>query len=308
MTSKTGQSQNEVRKNNHRILCVGEVLWDMLPAGPKAGGAPMNVALHLKKFGLDVKFAGRVGSDRLGNDLINFLKYQGLDISLLQVDPDLPTSTVAVHLEPKNQVRFEIVDNVAWDRIELTKELLQAANEAGVIIYGTLASRHAFTRESILGLLDNDCLKLIDVNLRFPFNSRDVVETLLKKADIAKLNNDELKVIAGWYKNLSNEEDLVKWFTDKYKCKIVCITRGEFGALVYQNGRILEHPGFSVRVVDTVGSGDAFLAGFLSAYLSGKQLRESLKYACATGALVAAKAGGTPEYGLDEINKIIETN
>lgn len=291
-------------KNINKILCIGEILWDMLPTGAKAGGAPMNVALHLKKFGLEVKFAGRIGNDQLGHDLIDFLKHKKLDLSLLQVDPELPTSTVVVHLEEDHQIRFEIVDRVAWDRIELTRDLVQAAHEASVIIYGTLASRHSFTRTNILDLLDNNCLKLIDVNLRQPFDSREVVEKLLLKADIAKLNDDELKVISGWYNKKTDEKDLTKWFAEKYHCKIVCITRGAKGALVYDQGKILEHPGYKVRVVDTVGSGDAFLAGFLAMYLSDELISKSLDYACATGALVATKAGGTPEYQLSEILKI----
>src|SRR5450759_4392928 len=196
---KPSVKQNELSIRNPKILCVGEILWDMLPDGAKAGGAPMNVALHLKKFGFDVKFAGRIGFDQLGHDLKDFLNNQGLDISLLQVDSDLPTSTVKVYLADDHQVRFEIVDNVAWDRIELTDNLAEAAREASVIIYGTLASRHTFTRDNILSLLNNNCIKLIDVNLRPPFNSQDVVEKLISKADIVKLNDDELKVIAGWH-------------------------------------------------------------------------------------------------------------
>ena len=224
-------------------LCVGEILWDMLPTGARAGGAPMNVALHLNKFGLGVKFAGRIGDDKLGQDLVNFLDSQKLDISLLQIDQKLPTSTVEVHLEEDHKVRFEIVDNVAWDKITMTNELKQAANQASVIIYGTLASRHPFTRETILDLLDNRCLKLIDVNLRQPFNSREVVEQLLLKADMAKLNDDELKQISGWYSKSSDEKDLIKWFAAKYHCKIVCVTRGASGAIVFDQGEFFEHPG-----------------------------------------------------------------
>lgn len=295
-------------KNSNKILCVGEILWDMLPTGAKAGGAPMNVALHLEKFGLEVKFAGRVGNDQLGRDLIDFLKQLRLDISLLQVDPELPTSTVTVHLGDDNSVRFEIIDQVAWDRIEMTKELQLAAENADVIIYGTLASRHAFTRETILSMFDNHCLKLIDVNLRAPFNTREVVEKLLLKADIAKLNDDELKGIGGWHNKSFGEKELTQWFAEKFHCKMVCVTRGANGALVYDQGKILEHRGYKVHVVDTVGSGDAFLAGFLARYLLGDPINKCLDYACATGALVAAKAGGTPDYQMNEIIKIIGSN
>lgn len=298
--------QNKLSTRNHKILCVGEILWDMLPDGAKAGGAPMNVALHLRKFGFDVGFAGRIGFDKLGRDLKDFLISQGLDVSLLQVDSDLPTSTVQVYLEANNQVRFEIVDNVAWDRIELIDALAKASREASVIIYGTLASRHTFTRETILKMLNNNnnCLKLIDVNLRPPFNKQNVIEELIYKADIAKLNDDELKIIAGWYGKVGDEKLLTKWFAEKYNCEIVCVTKGGNGSLVFTKDKIFEHPGYKVTVVDTVGSGDAFLAGFLYIYLTEGKLDKALDYACATGALVATKAGGTPDYQSDEIERI----
>jgi fructokinase len=269
----------------------------------------MNVALHLKKFGVEVRFAGGIGDDHLGNDLKNYLEQQGLDTGLLQVDDKFPTSTVEVHLgSDGNNVRFEIVDNVAWDRIKFSEGLKNAANEADVIIYGTLASRHIVTRRTILSILkSNGCLRLIDVNLRAPYYNKEVVEKLLENAYIAKLNNDEIKVIAGWYGKDHGEKELAQWFSEKYHCEIICVTRGANGALIYSHGEFLEHSGFKVDVKDTVGSGDAFLAGFLAKYLSGESLDRSLEYACATGALVATMTGATPTYKQSEILKIIES-
>ena len=291
---------------NHRVLCIGEILWDMLPSGAKAGGAPMNVALHLKKHGLSSQFAGRVGNDRLGHSLKDFLINQGLDISLIQVDTNFPTSTVEVKIDSDHQAKYDIVDNVAWDRLELTDELKHAVEEADVLIYGTLASRHALTRETIISIIEKPGLKFIDVNLRPPYVNKEVVELLISKADIAKLNNEELKHIGDWYNKNFNESDLTKWFAEKYNCQTVCITRGAQGVLVLEQGSIFEHSGYRVNVVDTVGSGDAFLAGFLSVFLSGEPIEKALDFACATGALVASKQGGTPDYTIDEIIKIMD--
>ncbi len=301
---------NETTKTKKKILCVGETLWDLLPEGARAGGAPMNVALHLKKFGVEVRFAGRIGDDHLGDDLKNYLEQQGLDTGLLQVDDKFPTGTAEVHLgSDGNNVRFEIVDNVAWDRIKLSEELKNAVNKADVIIYGTLASRQSVTRRTILNILkNNSCLKLIDVNLRAPYYNKEVVEKLLESASIVKLNNDEIKVIAGWYGKDYGEKELAQWFSEKYHCEIICVTRGAAGALIYSRGEFLEHSGFKVDVKDTVGSGDAFLAGFLAKYLSGESLDISLEYACATGALVATMTGATPTYKQSEILKIIKSH
>jgi fructokinase len=297
-----------IEAHKFKILCVGEVLWDLLPEGPQPGGAPVNVALHLKKFGLKVRFAGRVGNDLLGFNLRSFIESQGLDTDLLQVDFSLPTSTVEVHLESDNQPKFAIVDNVAWDRIELTKELEKASGESDIFIFGTLASRHSCTRKTILSILEkNDCLKFLDVNLRSPYDDKNIVEELVGNASIIKLNEDEIQTIAGWYNKKYDGKGLVKWFSEKYRRQTVCVTRGPNGALLYNNGQIVEHPGYKVKVNDCVGSGDAFLAGFLAAYLSGKPMNTSLEYGCATGALIAKKAGATPEYTMDEILFMIES-
>ena len=130
------------------------------------------------------------------------------------------------------------MDNVAWDRIELTDSLRKSAEEADVIIYGTLASRHSFTRQTMLNILEcNSGLKLIDVNLRAPYNNKDIVEQLISKATIVKLNNDELRLIAGWYNKNYDEKELAGWFCEKYPCEILCVTRGDKGAFLYNQGQ-----------------------------------------------------------------------
>lgn len=293
---------------NKKVLCVGEILWDLLPSGAVAGGAPMNVALHLKRLGLNAKFAGRVGDDKLGESLKNFLMNQGMDLALVQTDSQLPTSTVEVIIDSAQNAKFDIIDNVAWDRIEGSENLLQTCKESHVLVYGTLASRHAITRSTILALVENSGLKLIDVNLRPPFINREIVEQLLYAADIAKLNDDELRTIAGWNHIEFELHDLTRWFADKFNFETVCVTRGDKGALIYLKGDFYEHPGYKVNVVDTVGAGDAFLAGFIFKYLMGEPIVNILTFACATGALVASKKGGTPEYSINEITRLIVNN
>ncbi len=178
-----------------------------------------------------------------------------------------------------------------------------------MVIYGTLASRNPLTRKTILKLLDNDGLKLIDVNFRKPYDSQEVVEKLLEKTDIVKLNNDELVVFAQWYnKHKYDEKSLIKWFVSHYNIKMVCVTKGENGALLYCDGEFYEHPGFKVNAVDTVGAGDAFLAGLIASFLNKTKPADALAFACATGAFVASKAGATPKYDMDEINGILLGN
>ncbi len=294
---------------NNQILCVGEILWDNLPSGAKPGGAPMNVALHLNNIGQKVAIASKVGNDGQGKKLISFLENSGLKTELIQMDENLPTSEVLVHLDANNNATYEICEPVAWDNIRLTDSLLKSARDSGLIIYGSLASRNPETRNTILSLFETDAVKLIDVNLRKPHDTREIVEMLLLKSDIAKLNDEELNVLAGWNNMETNDEyQLVKWFADKYGLKMVCVTKGENGAVIYSEGAFFKHSGFKVDAVDTVGAGDAFLAGFVSALFEGKSNSDALEFACATGAFVASESGATPKYDIDKINRILCSN
>ena len=291
---------------NKEILCFGEVLWDRLPSGAKPGGAPMNVALHLNAIGLNAAIASSVGSDDAGKELVDFLENSGVDTSLIQSDEKLPTSEVLVHLDENNNASYEICEPVAWDNIQLSDGLAKKAQNSGLIIYGSLASRKQTTRETLLKLLDNDAVKLIDVNLRQPYDKQDVLELLLAKSDIVKLNDDELRVFAGWNGiEGKTEEELMKWFVQHYNVEMLCVTRGDNGAAMFHEDTFYEHPGFKVNAVDTVGAGDAFLAGLVAAFLQKKSPKEAITFACATGAFVASKAGATPEYNMNEIQAIM---
>lgn len=291
---------------NNQILCIGEILWDNLPSGAKPGGAPMNVALHLTRVGQQVAVASKVGNDEQGKKLLNFLETSGLNTDLIQIDETLPTSEVLVHLDANNNATYEICEPVAWDDINLTESLSKTAKESGLIIYGSLASRNTASRNLILNLLENDALKLIDVNLRKPYDTREIVEMLIRKSDVVKLNDDELRVFGQWNEiQLQDEKSLVSWFASHYQSKMVIVTKGDKGAILFAEGEFYEHPGFKVNAVDTVGAGDAFLAGFIASLYQGKSNDKALEFACATGSLVASKAGATPEYDVNEIEQII---
>lgn len=291
---------------SNEILCFGEVLWDRLPTGAKPGGAPMNVALHLNAIGMDVTVASSIGNDQAGEELKQFLEDSGVATNYIQTDLELPTSEVLVHLDENNNASYEICEPVAWDNIRLTETLQEKAKHAGLMIYGSLASRNAETRNTLMSLLENDAIKLIDVNFRKPYDKQDVVEMLLEKTDIVKLNDDELFVFAGWHNKATNDEkELIKWFATNYNVQMVCVTKGEKGALLYCEGEFYVHPGFKVNAVDTVGAGDAFLAGIVAALLQKKKTEEALAFACATGAFVASKAGATPKYDMAEIKRIM---
>lgn len=293
---------------NKKVLCFGEILWDRLPSGSKPGGAPMNVALHLNAIGQKVTIASRVGDDDAGKELVAFLEDSGLKSDLIQVDEELPTSEVLVHLDEKNNATYEICEPVAWDNLQLTDSLAKRAEESGLLIFGSLASRQAQTKETFCKIMENDAVKLIDVNLRKPYDKKEIVEPLLEKSNVIKLNDDELAIFANWNnKSDLEEKELVKWLASRYSVELICVTKGEHGALLFAEGQFYKHSGFKVTTVDSVGAGDAFLAGLVAAIFEDKTYEDALAFACATGAFVASKAGATPKYDIEEIEQILAT-
>lgn len=292
---------------NHNITCFGEVLWDNLPSGRKLGGAPLNVAVHLLKHNINVFMVSKVGRDKLGKAIIKSMKELGLNTEYIQIDDKLPTSEVLVSLDVQGKPSYEICEPVAWDNINNSTAINELVERSGIVVYGTLASRNQETRNTLLSILDHSkSLKIIDVNLRYPFDNQEVVDLLLRKSDIIKLNDDELQLISTWYNaNVDNNEmERLRWFSDEFNCDFICLTKGDKGAYVYDNGAIIRHNGYQVKVADSVGAGDAFLAGFISSILSEQPIEQALDFACANGAFVASCEGATPDYSLIDIEKI----
>jgi fructokinase len=289
------------------VVCFGEVLWDMLPGGAKPGGAPMNVGIHLKRQGIHPWLVSRIGNDREGEKLRRFLQDSKMDLRFLQTDATLPTSQVLVHLDEYKNATYEICEPVAWDNIQPEKALNNLAKKADLVVFGSLASRNEATGNTLMQFLDNSrATRLLDVNLRPPFDSREVVEKLLSLADFVKLNNDELFEIARWNGRKGTGAELINWLAEFFNCPAVCVTRGANGAALFIENRLIEHPGFKVKAVDTVGAGDSFLAGLIARLFSGKSAEDALKYACATGAFVASQSGAVPEYTLHDIETLID--
>ncbi len=286
------------------IVCFGEVLWDMLPTGAKPGGAPLNAAIHLEKQGVKPMLISKIGTDNNGKKLIDFLEKAELNTSTIQKDSELPTSEVLVHLDKNKNATYEICEPVAWDNITINPEIENAAKTADLIIYGSLASRNKTTRDTLFYILENsDATRLVDINLRAPYDNREWIEELLFISDFAKLNDDELIKIAGWNNKSGNENELINWFSNHFKCPTVCVTRGENGAILFINNTFYSHPGFKVNAVDTVGAGDSFLASLVATLSKNIHPQKALERACATGAFVASQAGAVPNYS----EKIIDT-
>ncbi|HEY9195450.1 MAG TPA: carbohydrate kinase, partial [Mucilaginibacter sp.] len=263
----------------NKVLSFGEVLWDAFGDGKKAGGAPMNVARHLVQQGVEVAFASAVGMDNSGDTLITFLETSGLYSSLIQREDEFPTCEVTVQLDENNQATYIIPEPVSWDDIDITPELIIAAQSAKAIVFGSLACRGSKTRETLLNLLDETpALKIFDVNLRPPHYTLSTIETLVARADVVKMNEEEANLLIGG----SNRSlrDQINEFRSKYHNRTICVTRGEYGAIVWHDYEFYESPGCPVKVGDTVGAGDAFLATFVAGILANHPMQQIVDKAC----------------------------
>ena len=283
------------------IVCFGEMLWDMLPEGQQPGGAPLNVAIHLRNLGLPTTLISRVGNDTLGMELLDFARSRELDTKLIQGGSPYPTGTVEVNATNKLEVAYEIMEPAAWDYIEYDELLANAVAQAPAMIYGSLAARHATTAETLFRLLKRASLKVCDVNLRAPHYTQSTLERLLATADLVKMNHHELALIAGWYGDGTEEEKAITELAQRYVLQTVCVTKGEDGATLYTNDAFYRSPSVPVKVRDTIGSGDAFLAALLHGLLRQDHPEQCLRFASAAGALVATYQGGTPRINEAQI-------
>jgi fructokinase len=286
---------------NDDILCVGEILWDALPDGLFLGGAPFNVACHLRGLGADVAFVSRVGNDLLGDEALRRLRARGLTDDLMQVDDTLPTGFVRVDLDAPDDPDYEIVEPAAWDAIARPDALQRRAEQAAALVFGSLAQRAASSRTTIQALCRTDAMGVFDINLRPPYIDRPVIERSLRAADVVKMNREELGRLRGWFDLPAGPEAAMDALGGRFDCTTVCVTCGGDGARLWTEGRTWHHPGHAATVVDAVGAGDAFLAALLSGLLRGEDGAALLDLANRLGAYVASHAGAIPDYAVDDL-------
>lgn len=295
-----------------KIVGIGEVLWDLLPRGACLGGAPANFAYITTLMGDQGIVASRVGEDSRGIEALRRMEELGLDIDHVQTDREHSTGVVNVELDGNGQAKYEILQPVAWDRLEWSEDWQQLAKEADAICFGSLAQRSEKSRTTIRNFLaaaSPNTLKIFDVNLRQTYYSQDVLAESMRLADIVKLNDEELPKIMALFKlPYKDELSSAKKLQEKFGLKVLCVTRGGRGSVLVRGRDVSEHSGFRVRVADTVGSGDAFTAGLIHEYLHGASLDLMNEVANLVGAWVASEIGAMPapkkgalEHSLAEI-------
>jgi fructokinase len=289
-----------------KVLCFGEALWDMLPGGRVPGGAPMNAAVRLQRFGIEAVLLTRVGADALGEELVGYMKSQGLATGIVQRDDQHPTGRVDVDTSNPIEVRYEIATPAAWDFIDAEEFSRQLPAAPEVVVFGSLAARNPVSARSLLTILERARLKIFDVNLRPPFDDRETVSLLIKRADWVKLNENELTQIAAWCGTTGDRWALVRAVAARFGIETLCVTLGGDGALLLHNGSQLHCPGFDVEIVDTIGCGDAFLGSWVAGMLKGAEPERALIEACAVGAITASRAGANFEIDPTQLDSLLE--
>lgn len=285
-----------------QVVCFGEMLWDVFPNQKKVGGAPLNVALHLHRLDLKVDFISRIGQDDLGKELIQILNEYGLPTSLIQIDTLHETSKVLVDTSDKENIKYEICKPVAWDFIEFTDDIVDILPHDKVLVFGSLAARSPKSHESLIKLASqNFALKVLDLNLRAPHYSTALIEQLIQQVQVLKINEEELAVLMQLFRLSGDQQEAILQLAKKFGLKTICLTLGGKGAMLYHEQNLYSHPGYIIDVVDTVGAGDAFLAGLIHGLLEDLKGEELLGFASALGAVVASRAGANPVYHMEDI-------
>jgi fructokinase len=285
-------------EKKHMIVGLGELLWDLLPSGKQLGGAPANFAYITNLLGDVGVPASRVGWDALGDEAIERLKTLGLSTDWVQRDSSQPTGSVKVEIDAAGQARFEILEAVAWDHLEFSTAWQQLAQKADAVCFGSLAQRSSASRSTIRSFLRAtrpETVRIFDVNLRQNFFNAQVLSESMHLASIVKLNHEELPRIMNLLElQHHNGKASARSLLSSHDLDLVCVTRGDNGSLLTSRDEFNEHPGFQVKVADTVGAGDAFTATLVHEYLRQLPLAQINEHANRVGAWVSSQTGATP--------------
>lgn len=285
-----------MRNKRPVVVGIGELLWDVLPTGKRAGGAPINFVYHATRLGAEGYAISAVGNDVFGTEIIQELDKNGIRYSLGSVE--YPTGSVMVELK-EGIPSYTIIEGVAWDHLPLTQEAIDLVKRADAVCYGTLALRSLESRTTIHTLLSyarKDALRFFDINIRQHYYSKELIESLLERANVFKINDEELELLRDLYGLEGDDDTVCRYFIRTYDLRYLILTAGSLYSAVYTPDEKSMIPTPAVKVADTVGAGDSFSGAFVYSILTGKTLPEAHRIAVDTAAYVCTKEGAWPEY------------
>jgi fructokinase len=280
-----------------KIIGIGEVLWDLLPSGPQLGGAPANFACHAHALGAQAAVVTRVGNDSFGRTIQQRFKRLGIADGTMQVDDEAPTGTVTISLSGNGIPHFTIHEPVAWDHLIVTPSAITAVQTADAICFGTLAQRHKIARDTIQKLVATaspKTLRIFDINLRQNYFSPELIEQSLQLANVLKLNDGELAILARLFNLNGSPRGQLELLASKFDLHVIALTRGPAGSLIFRDGQWSDCPSVPITVVDTVGAGDAFAAALVMGLLHEFDLDQINILADEVARYVCSFDGATP--------------
>jgi fructokinase len=293
-----------------RIVSFGETLWDLLPTGKVLGGAPFNFAYRAKSLGYDSVMVTQLGTDELGREAHRRIEELRMRTDFVFTTDAYPTGTVEVSLDEANNPDYRIVPEVAYDYIELTDELLELARSAACICYGSLGQRNETSRSTLARMLEEftGTYRLLDINLRKECWTPEILRFSIARSDILKLNQDEAPEVARLYGyRLQDVRAAAEAVILEHGLSYVVVTLGEKGACaVAKDGSTVVDGGYAVELVDPLGSGDAFAAGFVTSLLEGESMERACRVGNGMGAYVATQRGATQPFTIAQLEEFME--
>ena len=286
-------------KRKYLVVGLGELLWDMLPDGKQLGGAPTNFAYHSQVLGVESVPVSCVGEDELGREILDSLTNLGLSTDYISIDADHPTGTVTIALDGEGKPEYTIHEDVAWDFIPSDPSLMELAAKADAVCFGSLSQRSKTSRETVRQFLDAThagCIRVYDINLRQHYYSKEIIDAMLTRAEVLKLNDDELPVVASLLGIAGDDNAVLGSILERYGLLLIVLTMGDEGSLLFVDGEIsICQSCESIEIADTVGAGDAFTAAVTTGLLHGKNLDEINKFANRLAGFVCTQNGATPK-------------
>jgi fructokinase len=292
------------------VIGIGELLWDLLPAGKELGGAPANFAYISSLLGNRAVVVSRVGNDELGREAIGRLRSLNIETANVQIDHAHATGTVDVTVDANGLPDFRIAGNAAWDFLEWNDSLRQLAVKSDIVCFGSLAQRQEPSRSTIhhfLRATRESCLRIFDVNLRQSYYDAIALRTGMALATVVKVNDEELPVVLQSCGLPTSNDDVsdAELLLEHFGMELVCVTRGQKGSLLLAKDKRSEHPGFRVQVADTIGAGDAFTATMAHFYRAGQSFEVINDAANRLASWVASQAGATPLASPEQIAQLL---
>ncbi|WP_027722988.1 PfkB family carbohydrate kinase [Maridesulfovibrio zosterae] len=279
------------------IAGLGEILWDVLADSEEIGGAPVNFAYHAGALGAEAFAISTIGDDERGRRAIAELLTRGLNLESVSVDKDHATGFVEAKVDSQGVAHYIFPDDIAWDHLTLNERALELAPKVDAVCFGTLAQRSEKSRAAISIFLDNapQAMKIYDMNLRQNFYNEEIINRSLQKADVLKLNDDEISVVASMFGLNGDEKSILKVLHEKFTLKCSVLTRGGSGSLMLGQNKEIENSGIYVdKITDTIGAGDSFTAAVAIGLLQGCTLESISKHANELAAYVCSCKGAMP--------------